>query len=93
MREGIKGYIEREKKQGGKGREGKDGGGEMFRMSRGEGEPSSATRARTEGEKESEIVRKSGRKSYSGNDVVAMATLSSDTPLHRCLMGIFKALR
>lgn len=31
-------------------------------------------------EKESEIVQKSGRKSYSGNDVVAMATLSSDTP-------------
>lgn len=43
-------------------------------------------------EKESEIVQKSGRKSYSGNDVVAMATVSSDTPLHRCRVGIFKAL-
>lgn len=48
------------------------------------------TNGRREGE--TEIVRKRERNSYSGNDVVAMETLSSARLLHRCLVGIFKAL-
>lgn len=89
MREGIKGFGDR-KKRGGKGREGR---GRRNVPHEQRGRRGEERNARTEGEKESEIVRKSGRKSYSGNDVVAMATLSSDTPLHRCLVGIFEALR
>lgn len=40
----------------------------------------------------SEKVRDRNRevKSYSGNDVVAMETLSSIRLFHRCLVGIFK---
>lgn len=33
------------------------------------------------------------KKSYSGNDVVAMETLSSVRLLHRCLVGLFKGLQ
>lgn len=37
---------------------------------------------------ETEIVIKTERKSYSGNDVVAMEMLYSARLLHRCLVGI-----
>lgn len=40
--------------------------------------------------KDRESERQCERKSYSGNDVVAMEMLSSVRLLHRCLLGIFK---
>lgn len=41
---------------------------------------------------ETEIAKKRERKSYSGNDVVAMEMLYSARRLHRCLVGIIKAI-
>lgn len=41
---------------------------------------------------ETEIVSKRKRKSYSGNDVVAMEMLCSARPLHTCLVGIIRAI-
>lgn len=41
---------------------------------------------------ETEIATKRERKSYSGNDVVAMEMLCSARLLYRCLVGIIKAL-
>lgn len=39
-----------------------------------------------------EIVTKRERKSYSGNDVVAMEMLCSARLLHKCLVGIIEAI-
>lgn len=39
-----------------------------------------------------EIVTKRERKSYSGNDVVAIEMLSSARLLYRCLVGIIEAI-
>lgn len=39
-----------------------------------------------------EIVTKRERKSYSGNDVVAMEMLCSARLLHMCLVGIIEAI-
>lgn len=45
------------------------------------------------GRKDRESERQGKRKSYSGNNVVAMEMLSSVRLLHRCLVGIFKGLQ
>lgn len=42
--------------------------------------------------RKTEIVTKRERKSYSGNDVVAMEMLCSARLLHKCLVGIVEAI-
>lgn len=59
-------------------------------MNRGEREREGGRCAPKRGK--TEIVTKRERKSYSGNDVVAMEMLCSARLLHKCLVGIIEAI-